>query len=382
MRGLQVANRAIGLAEGQIFGRRPRRDALEQLLDALHLLLQRPLGGGALFVVALPHAGYGFGKPRRDRLVEPVGLAGEGLPLVGDRAPFCVAILRGRAFAAPAAWSSGMDSRSASSDNSPSLVWTRFERLAVLVPFGCPPAGLVETRPELGVLALLRGGARHAFPLGPRLVRARRAYPLRAGRRRARRSRRSAARRAAARSTSASRSASSRRRASMAARDLGQLVVNWSFCSGLAGTAAVQPALPSARATARRSHRAARRRPSSPACSRSRRAAPSRGPTRFCHSSSAAFFAASASSISWTRARARLADRLVLRASGDAVEQLATLGFGCRRVGGALEGGDARLLVVRLGGDGDELGLIGHARPPPRAQSARRRHGARRWRAP
>ncbi len=105
-------------------------------------------------------------------------------------------------------------------------------------------------------------------------------------------------------------------------------------------------------------------------------------PPRFCHSSSAAFLAASASSISCTRARARLATALffALPATPSSSSRRSASDGG--RVGGAFERRDARVLVVGLGRDGDELCLIGHARRPPRARSARRRRGAPRWRAP
>ncbi len=126
-RRLQIADRTIGLAQRQIFGCRPRRDALEQLFDALHLLLQRPLGRRALLLLALAHARLGFGESGRDRFVQAVGLAGERLPLRHDRTPLLLAIagrLAGGAVVAVVA-GGGIDSRSASSDSSPSRVWTR-----------------------------------------------------------------------------------------------------------------------------------------------------------------------------------------------------------------------------------------------------------------
>ena len=163
-RRLQIADRTIGLAQRQIFGGRPRRDALDQLFDALHLLLQRPLGRRPLLVFALADAGFGLGESGRDRFVETVGLTRERLPFGHDRAPLRLAIV-GR-LAGCAVVGRGQPVGFERQLAEPGV--DALERLAILVALGRAPAGLVEARPELGVLALLRGGARHAFPLGPR----------------------------------------------------------------------------------------------------------------------------------------------------------------------------------------------------------------------
>ena len=91
-RRLQIADRPVRLAQRQILGGRASRDSFEQLFDALHLLLERPLGGRALFVLAVLDAAGRFGKAGRDGLVETVGLPGECLPLVGNGAPRGVAL--------------------------------------------------------------------------------------------------------------------------------------------------------------------------------------------------------------------------------------------------------------------------------------------------
>ena len=178
--------------------------ALDQLLDALHLLLERALGGGALLVLAVTDPACRPRRTGRDRLVEPVGLRGERLPLVDDGAPGGLALRAlGRAVVRRRQ-AVGFERQLAEPGVNP------LERLAVLVTLRRAPARLLEARAQLGVLALLRGRTPACLPTRRAPSRARRAYRRRAARRRARRCATNAARRAAARSASARRSASSR----------------------------------------------------------------------------------------------------------------------------------------------------------------------------
>ncbi len=91
-RRLQIADRPVRLAQRQILGGRASHDSFEELFDALHLLLECPLGGCALFVLSVLDAACRFGEAGRDGLVETVGLPGECLPLVGNSAPRGVAL--------------------------------------------------------------------------------------------------------------------------------------------------------------------------------------------------------------------------------------------------------------------------------------------------
>ena len=257
--------------------------------------------------------------------------------------------------------SSGVDSRSASSDSSPSRVCTFSMRLAVLVTLDGAPARLVEARAQLGVVALLRGRAGHALPLGARLLDfVERVFAAQRLDALADRDERRAARGGALRfgqplGLRAPALLDRGPRASPASREL---VGHRDDFLGPGGRRPLRgqrtPLLGSLVEL-----RSASDVPGAPAIASSRAIT---RPTRFCHSSCAGRSGRLGLVDRLHQDSGALGDRLVLGARGDAVEELATLDVGGRRFGGALEGGDAGVLVVRLGRDGDELGRIRHAR--------------------
>ena len=73
-RGAQIARRLVGFLEREVFGVGALVRALDELVDALHLLAERLLGRGRLGLGALAHGRLGGGEALADRLVEPFGL--------------------------------------------------------------------------------------------------------------------------------------------------------------------------------------------------------------------------------------------------------------------------------------------------------------------
>ena len=95
----QIARQPIGLAQREIFGGAALLRALDQLLDALQLLAQRPLLGRVLVFVALRDARHGLLVALRDRLVQTLRARHERGPFGGRRGP---RLARQRLFAAQA----------------------------------------------------------------------------------------------------------------------------------------------------------------------------------------------------------------------------------------------------------------------------------------
>ena len=227
-RRLQVADRAIGFAEGQILGGRARRDALDQLLDALHLLLLRPFGGGALFLFAVlrpvPWLRQTWPRsPRRSHRPAPTSAchssttarhaASRSGPRVCCRPASTTGRLRATArrawcesFRAPGG--SGDAPLARRQDSSKRARSSASSRSCADAP-GMPSHSARAFSSSSGVSSPRRASTRSQIATN-------------------------AARRAAARSISASRSASSRRRALDCGTRLGQLGRELSSCSGLA----------------------------------------------------------------------------------------------------------------------------------------------------
>ena len=95
----KIARQPFGLAQREIFGGAALLRALDQLLDALQLLAQRPLLGRVLLFVALRDARHGLLVALRDRLVQALRARHERGPFGGRRGP---RLARQRLFAAQA----------------------------------------------------------------------------------------------------------------------------------------------------------------------------------------------------------------------------------------------------------------------------------------
>ncbi len=158
--GAQVAHRTIRFAQREVLGRRALHHALDELFDPEDLLLLRTLGGGAPFFRALTQAPLRLGKPRGDRRVRTVGLRHERLPLIVERPPrfeVLERVLRCRD-------ALGFLGQRVHPRVNP------IELLPPLMTLHRATARVVEARPQLGVRALLLGGAREPFPFRPRAI--------------------------------------------------------------------------------------------------------------------------------------------------------------------------------------------------------------------
>ena len=86
-RGAQVARGLVGLLQREVVGLGALVRPLDQLVDALHLLAERLLGGRLLRFRALADRRLGRGVALLDRLVEPLGLLVQPAPLARHRVP-------------------------------------------------------------------------------------------------------------------------------------------------------------------------------------------------------------------------------------------------------------------------------------------------------
>ena len=298
-RGAEIARRLVRFLQREVVGLGALVRALDQLIDALHLLAERLLGGGLLRLGALADRRFGGGVALLDRFVEPLGLLEQPAPLARHRVPRvggAVFLRRELLGLARQLLEPGVGLRAL---------------LAVLVPGAGARARLLEPLHELlvDVRFRIRG---QPFPLGPRLL-----EPIERivavdrldHARRATRGRRAAGRELRLRAASCSaRSCASRSTIARAAAD----------------RALEARALGGGDLVGRRREQLAPRRlglvelPSAPAIVVDAASASTRAiaaATRCWCCSSTAFRAASASSMAWTIARARLATDLFLARS-------------------------------------------------------------------
>ena len=86
-RGPEIARRLVRFLEREVVGLGALVGALDQLIDPLHLLAERLLGGRLLRFGALADRRVGRGVALQDRFVEPFGLLEQSAPFARHRVP-------------------------------------------------------------------------------------------------------------------------------------------------------------------------------------------------------------------------------------------------------------------------------------------------------
>jgi hypothetical protein len=85
--GPKIAHQSIGLAQGEIFGRRADRRAFDQLVGPLHLLTPRALRRRAAFLGPQAHARIRRRKSLGDRWIKGLRLGRQRSPFLLQRVP-------------------------------------------------------------------------------------------------------------------------------------------------------------------------------------------------------------------------------------------------------------------------------------------------------
>ena len=155
-RAAEIAREPIGLAQREVFGGAALLRPLDQLLDALQLLTQRPLFGRVLVFGALRDARHGLLVALRDRFVQTLRARHERGPFGGRRGP---RLARQRLFAAQAL-------RLARQFREAGVRLLHVELVLMALPRG--GNGRLELRPERAHRGIVFRGAER-FPFAGRL---------------------------------------------------------------------------------------------------------------------------------------------------------------------------------------------------------------------